>query len=130
MLTRALGVQGSAEAEQARIRPLAKRAAKAALIRLRELEASEDLPDDLVDRLRDRQRALVPALSDAPSDDDRREQLAEVTQRARLAGRTYAEMLSAARQAIVAARSEPGTDPKTADDMLRRLDLQSARFEL
>ncbi len=130
MLTRALGVQGSAEAEQARIRPLAKRAAKAALIRLRELEASEDLPDDLVDRLRDRQRALVSSLSDAPSDDDRREQLAEATQRARLAGRAYSEMLSAARQAIVAARSEPGTDPKTADDMLRRLDLQSARFEL
>ena len=73
----------------------------------------------------------MSALSDAPSaDDDRREQLAEATERARLAGRTYAEMLSAARQAIVAARSEPGTDPKAADDMLRRLDLQSARFEL
>jgi monovalent cation/hydrogen antiporter len=129
LLTRVLGVQGSAEAEQARLRPLAKRAAKAAMVRLHEIESREDLPDDVVDRLRDRQRALVASLSDA-TDDDKRQQLAEALQHGNDTGRVYAEMLAASRQAIVAARSEPGTDPKAADDMLRRLDLQSARFEL
>jgi CPA1 family monovalent cation:H+ antiporter len=131
LLTRALGVQASAEAEQARLRPLAKRAARAALVRLREIEAREDLPDEVVDRLRNRQRELVYSLSDASSDDDaKREQIAQAAHRGRDMGRVYAEMLAASRQAIVAARSEPGTDPKAADDMLRQLDLQSARFEL
>jgi monovalent cation/hydrogen antiporter len=130
MLTRALGVQASAEAEQAKLRPLAKRAAKAALGRLHEMESEEDLPDRVVDRLRDRQRALVPSLTDAPIDDDKRQPLTEFANLSREMGRVYAQMLSAARQEIVAARSEPGTDPKAADDMLHRLDLQSARFEL
>jgi CPA1 family monovalent cation:H+ antiporter len=130
LLTRALGVQASAEAEQARLRPLAKRAARAALVRLREIESAEDLPDEVVDRLRDRQRVLVSSLSDATDDDDKRQQIAEAAHRGSDMGRVYAEMLSASRQAIVAARSEPGTDPKAADDMLRQLDLQSARFEL
>lgn len=130
LLTRALGVQASAEAEQAKLRPLAKRAAKAALGRLHEMESKEDLPDGVVDRLRDRQRALVPSLTDAPTDDDKRQPLTEFANLSRDMGRVYAQMLSAARQEIVAARSEPGTDPKAADDMLHRLDLQSARFEL
>jgi monovalent cation/hydrogen antiporter len=130
LLTRTLGVRGSEEAERARLRPLAKRAAKAALLRLREMETTEDLPDDVVDMLRNRQRALVASLSDSVTDEDKRGQLAEVAQRGRVTARAHAEMLAAARQAVVAARSEPGTDPKAADDMLRRLDLQSARFEL
>ena len=129
-LTHALGVRASAEARRAQLRPLAKRAAKAALGKLNEMEASEDLPDDLVDRLRDRQRTLVAALTDSSADEDKRGQAAESLRHRQVAAQANAEMLSAARQAIVAARAEPGTDPKAADDMLRRLDLQSARFEL
>jgi len=40
----------------------------------------------------------------------------------------YAEMLAAARQEVLRARSEPGTDPAAADDVLRQLDLRSAHL--
>src|SRR5262249_6795693 len=59
LLTRALGVQASAKAEQARLRPLAWRATKAALGRLREIESEDELPGDVLDTLRNRARGLV-----------------------------------------------------------------------
>jgi Na+/H+ antiporter len=130
MLTKALGVQASEEAERARLRPLAKRAAKAALAKLREIEDNDDLPDEVLDALRERQRALLATLSDTLHDEDYKAQQAKFAKRVRLAGQLHADLLAAARQAIVTARAEPGTDPKAADDLLRKLDLQSARFEL
>jgi Na+/H+ antiporter len=130
MLTRALGVTTSDEAEQARLRPWAKRAATAALDRFREIEDTEDLPDEVLDTLRERLRGLAATLSDAAPGDDYKAQQAKYAHRVKVTGQLHADMLSAARQAIVAARAEPGTDPKAADDLLRRLDLQSARFEL
>jgi CPA1 family monovalent cation:H+ antiporter len=126
LLTRLLGVQASEEARNARLRPLAKRAAKAAQARLREIETQEDLPDDIVDSMRERQRNLAASLSD----EDSRTEQSKVAERLKVAARIHAEMLTAARQEIVASRTEPGTDPKAADELLRRLDLQSARFEL
>jgi CPA1 family monovalent cation:H+ antiporter len=40
----------------------------------------------------------------------------------------YAQMLSAARQEVLRARIEPGTDPAAADDVLRQLDLRGAHL--
>ena len=127
LLTRALGVQASAEAEEARLRPLAWRATKAALGRLREIEGEDELPGDVLDTLRNRARGLVALAGFEPSEESQR---SSTVQRVHLAARAHAEMLAAARLEIVAARSEPGTDPKAVDELLRRLDLQSARFEL
>jgi CPA1 family monovalent cation:H+ antiporter len=120
-------VQASAEAEQARLRPLARRATRAALGRLREIEGEDELPGDVIDTLRNRARGLVALAGFEPSEQSQR---SSTVQRVRVAARAHAEILAAARLEIVAARSEPGTDPKAADELLRRLDLQSARFEL
>jgi monovalent cation/hydrogen antiporter len=127
LLTRALGVQASAEAEEARLRPLAWRATKAALGRLRDIESEDELPGDVLDTLRNRARGLVALAGFEPSEESQR---SSTVQRVHLAARAHAEMLAAARLEIVAARSEPGIDPKAVDELLRRLDLQSARFEL
>jgi monovalent cation/hydrogen antiporter len=40
----------------------------------------------------------------------------------------YAQMLTAARGAVLAARTEPGMDPAAADEVLRKLDLRSAHL--
>jgi CPA1 family monovalent cation:H+ antiporter len=40
----------------------------------------------------------------------------------------YAEMLTAARREVLVARTEPGTDPAAADEVLHRLDLRSAHL--
>jgi CPA1 family monovalent cation:H+ antiporter len=41
--------------------------------------------------------------------------------------RIEGEMLSAARHEVLAARSEPGSDPEVVDRVLRQLDVRSLR---
>lgn len=127
LVVRVLGVGADAEAEHAAVRPLAIRAGKAALARLRELDVAEDLPAEVMEIARNRQQTLLATLGDDDGlPDDYQEQLAVRLESARKLRRIGDEMLAAARREVLAARSEPGVDPHAADTVLRRLDLKSA----
>ncbi len=56
-------------------------------------------------------------------DDERR----EMQRRWKRVRHIQAEMLSAARHEVLAARSEPGADPEVVDRVLRHLDVRSLR---
>jgi CPA1 family monovalent cation:H+ antiporter len=126
-----LRVSADTGAEEAAIRALARRAAKASLTRLRELDVVDDLPDEVADVLRRRQQGMVVALAGdaAPgADPDFRTKIAERAAQVRQLDGVYAEMLAAARREVLIARTEPGTDPAAADEVLRQLDLRSVRL--
>ncbi|GAB3671876.1 Na+/H+ antiporter [Actinocorallia lasiicapitis] len=126
-LVKVLKIGVGDDGEEQEIRDLAFRASRAALRRLRELDAEEDLPSDVVQKLRLTQRLLVSELCDVvPEDlvegyDQRRSHVA-------IKSRVEAEMLAASRREILDARAQPGVDPEAADKVLRRLDLRSAHL--
>lgn len=124
-VVRRLGVQdpeGLAVAEK----EVALRAAQAALDRLDELERErDDLTGELMEVLRGRQVAMFAHLDPEHFDD-------AVRDAARARGGAIAtrrevegEMIVAAREAVLQARTEAGVDPEAADRVLRRLDLRS-----
>jgi monovalent cation/hydrogen antiporter len=123
-----LGVHSDPSAREAAIRALGKRAGKAALTRLRELDSAEDLPAEVSEILRRRQRALEFTLEGDVDDPDYHARIAERAGQIKRVDEVYAEMLAAARREILTARTEPGADPAAADDVLRRLDLRSAHL--
>jgi monovalent cation/hydrogen antiporter len=126
-----LGVRDDPDLWEASINTLARRAGKAALARLRELDSADDLPAEAADILRRRQQSLVAALGGAPDgteDPGRRQRLAARVQVIKQVEGVYAQMLAAARGAVLAARNEPGMDPAAADEVLRTLDLRSAHL--
>jgi monovalent cation/hydrogen antiporter len=126
-----LGVRDDPDLWEASVNALARRAGRAALARLRELDAADDLPAEASDILRRRQQGLIAMLGGAPdaADDPGRHQ--RLAARVQLIGQVedvYAQMLAAARGAVLAARTEPGMDPAAADEVLRKLDLRSAHL--
>lgn len=60
-------------------------------------------------------------------DEERRDWFARRAGRQRSLQRVQREMLSAARHEVLAARSEPGTDPEVVDRVLLHLDVRSLR---
>ena len=136
-LVRGLGVRADSDAEEAAVHAVARRAAKASLARLRELDSADDLPAEVSEPLRRRQQRMVLMLSgdaaaagdpDRAPDPDYRAKLTERTRQHQQMEEVYGEMLSAARQEVLRARTEPGTDPAAADDVLRQLDLRSVHL--
>jgi monovalent cation/hydrogen antiporter len=127
-----LQVTADASLEEAAIRRLSKRAAKASLSRLRELDVLDDLPAEVSEILRRRQQGMLVMLAgDAAAqgqDADVKDRLAERAEQMRKLDGVYAEMLAAARREVLLARIEPGTDPAAADEVLRQLDLRSVRL--
>lgn len=126
-LVRRLGVEADVETEVAYEKELATRASKAARRRLREIEADEDLPEGLAEQLERRAVEIGLRIHPEMGDEERRE---AHRQRMRRLGRLRTiqqEMLSAARQEVFAARSEPGADPEVVDRVLRHLDVRSLR---
>ncbi|MFE7777447.1 Na+/H+ antiporter [Streptomyces sp. NPDC057445] len=126
-LVRRLGVRADTDAEQALQRDLALRAAKAAKHRLKEIQEVEDLPEDIAERLQRAAYDVGTRISPDIVDDERREWFAGRAKRLRTLSRIQREMMSAARHAVLAARSEPGTDPEVVDRVLRHLDVRSLR---
>ncbi|MCQ8773790.1 Na+/H+ antiporter [Streptomyces telluris] len=126
-LVRRLGVQSDADAERELARRLAVRAAKAAKRRLKEIQETEELPDDMVEQLTRRAYDVGARISPDMVDEERREAHAQRVERIRVTQRIQAEMLSAARREVLAARSEPGADPEVVDRVLRHLDVRSLR---
>ncbi|MCC3769779.1 Na+/H+ antiporter [Streptomyces sp. UNOC14_S4] len=126
-LVRKLGVQSDTDAEREFARRLAIRAAKAAKLRLLEIEQAEELADDLLEQLKRRAYDVGARISPDMLDEERREAHAKRVERIRTVQRIQGEMLSAARREVLAARSEPGADPEIVDRVLRHLDVRSLR---
>ncbi|OIV38369.1 Na+/H+ antiporter [Mangrovactinospora gilvigrisea] len=124
-LVKALRVRDAGEDEERQEKLLAKRAAKASLRRLKEIEGVEDLPDEVVERLRRRHADLLARLSPDAYDEEQKAALKERTKRLVRMREIESEMSSAARAAVLSARSEPGMDPEVVDRVLRRLDLRA-----
>ncbi|MBT1002293.1 Na+/H+ antiporter [Paenarthrobacter sp. DKR-5] len=122
-LMRALGAAESPEVEREAELVLARRAQGAAMGALRESRLLEGLSKDTVDRVK---RRLLHLHDDLAEEESMDEALRERLQQRRehvIAVQTLA--LDAARQEVVAARTEPGVDPESADRVLRRLDLRT-----
>ncbi|MEE4541568.1 Na+/H+ antiporter [Streptomyces sp. V4-01] len=122
-----LGVEGDSKAEHDLERGLALRAMTAARSRLKEIEAAENLDEELSEILHHRAFDLGARISPDIVDDERRESHARRVRRIKALRRIQEDMLSAARHEVLAARSEPGSDPEIVDRVLRHLDLRSMR---
>ncbi|MEW2566376.1 Na+/H+ antiporter [Streptomyces sp. NPDC047070] len=126
-LVRKLGVQADTDSEKEFEKALAVRAAKAAKRRLRELGETEDLSDELTEQLLRRAFDIGYRISPDLGEDERREAHEQRAQRIKLVRRVQAEMLSAARHEVLAARSEAGANPEVVDRVLRHLDVRSLK---
>ncbi|HLL33267.1 MAG TPA: Na+/H+ antiporter [Streptomyces sp.] len=126
-LVRRLGVQADTGREKELEKALAVRAAKAAKRRLREIEQVEELPEELSERMLRRAFEIGVRISPDLGEEERMEAHAQRAQRMRRVRRIEGEMLSAARHEVLAARSEPGSDPEVVDRVLRQLDVRSLR---
>ncbi|SMF30617.1 Na+/H+ antiporter [Streptomyces sp. Amel2xC10] len=126
-LVRRLGVRADSEREQELERELAVRAAKAAKRRLREIESVEELPEELSEQLMRRAFEIGVRISPDMGEDERREGHEHRVRRLKRLRRIQAEMMSAARHEVLAARSEPGADPEIVDRVLRQLDVRSLK---
>ncbi|WP_415950871.1 Na+/H+ antiporter [Streptomyces sp. KLOTTS4A1] len=126
-LVRRLGVEADAEAEDAFEQELALRATKAAKARLKEIEAVEELSQESLEQLQ--RSALDIGLRISPDmlDEQRREHFAQRADMMKRLRAIRAEMFSAARHEVLAARSEAGADPEIVDRVLRHLDVRSMR---
>ncbi|MFF5972589.1 Na+/H+ antiporter [Streptomyces sp. NPDC012769] len=126
-LVRRLGVQADTDAERAFERELALRAAKAAKHRLKEIEEVEELPEEVAERLQRGAFDIGARISPDVLDEERRAAFAQRVERVKAVQRIQKEMMSAARHAVLSARSEPGADPEVVDRVLRQLDVRSMR---
>lgn len=126
-LVNRLGVRADTAGECALERQLAVRVAKAARRRLEQIDAEEGLPGDLVELFDRRVTDLALRISPEAVDDERREAYARRADRIKLVRRVEAELLSAARQEVLAARRDPSADPEVVDRLLRRLDVRGLR---
>ncbi|MEU6572986.1 Na+/H+ antiporter [Streptomyces sp. NPDC046805] len=126
-LVKRLGVRADTEREKEFEKELAVRAAKAAKLRLREIEAAEELPEELSEQMLRRSFDIGMRISPAFGEEERREGHEKRVRRLKRDRRIQGEMLSAARHAVLAARNEPGADPEIVDRVLRHLDVRSLR---
>ncbi|MEU1176194.1 Na+/H+ antiporter [Streptomyces sp. NPDC005820] len=126
-LVNRLGVEADTEREKAFERELAVRAAKAAKLRLREIEAAEELPEELSEQMLRRAFEIGVRISPEMGEEERREGHDARVRRLKRVRRIQGELLSAARHEVLAARNEAGADPEVVDRVLRQLDVRSLR---
>lgn len=122
-LVRRLGVQASPDEQDDAVQRLIRRARDAGLARLDDLRKHGDADAEVVDHARDNADRMWHSLgytSEARSRGDD-------TQHAMTVNALKDEMLAAARDAVVEARSESGTDPTIVDRVLRRLDARGSQ---
>ncbi|MFE3635577.1 Na+/H+ antiporter [Streptomyces cellostaticus] len=126
-LVKRLGVRADAEREKEFEKELAVRAARAAKRRLREIEQVEDLPEELSEQMLRRAFDIGIRISPDMAEEERLEAQHQRARRLKRVRRIQGEMMSAARHEVLAARSEPGSDPEIVDRVLRHLDVRSLR---
>jgi CPA1 family monovalent cation:H+ antiporter len=138
LLLRALGVRESEEVGREAEHRLVVRARGAALTELAALDRDalgidDTVGEEVLGELRARFARLgvgEGGAGDAPGDDaadraDYERRLATLRRRRDQWARLQSLALAAARREVLAARSEPGVDPETADRVLQRLDVRS-----
>ncbi|GAA2801570.1 Na+/H+ antiporter [Kitasatospora paracochleata] len=126
-VVRLLGLDTGHDLHEQAVRELWWRAAKAGLVRLGELEQDEELPPELVERLRERQHDRLARLCPEKYEEEEALEARQRGEKWRAAFTVEQEMIAASRREVLTARGEAGADPEVADQVLRRLDLQSAR---
>ncbi|MFC9897405.1 Na+/H+ antiporter [Nocardia sp. NPDC127579] len=121
LVVRLTGVHADTQHERELERQLWERVMRAQLARLKELAASEHLPDELYERLRDQFMArLARADPQAADEEDAR---AQAVRDLKVMHRVREEIVEAGRHEAQAARREPGMPPDLVDRVTRRLDL-------
>ncbi|WP_306321265.1 MULTISPECIES: Na+/H+ antiporter [unclassified Streptomyces] len=126
-LVKKLGVRSDNSLEREYEKQLALRAAKAAKRRLKEIEEVEELPEEVQEQMLRRAYDIGLRINPEMGADERREKQAKRVARIKRIRRIQSEMMSAARHEVLAARSEPGSDPEVVDKVLRKLDVRSLR---
>ncbi|MFD8569284.1 Na+/H+ antiporter [Streptomyces sp. NPDC059639] len=126
-LVKKLKVRADTEAEQEYEKELALRAAKAAKRRYKEIEEVEELPAEVQEQMLRRAYDIGLRINPEMGAEERRESQAKRYKRIKRVRRIQAEMMSAARHEVLAARSEPGANPEVVDRVLRQLDVRSLR---
>lgn len=123
-LVRRLGVQASEDEQADAVARLIRRAREAGLARLDELRDDGDADTEMVDHARDNADRMWHSLGYTPETESDGH-----TEHAMTVNALKDEMLTAAREAVVEARSESGTDPTVVDLVLRRLDARGSQPE-
>ncbi|AJC59020.1 MULTISPECIES: Na+/H+ antiporter [Streptomyces] len=126
-LVRKLRVRADTDAADELERELALRVIKASKHRLKEILEVEEVSDEVADQLARRAYDIGARIAPDIVDEERRELFEKRISRLKKVQRIQNEMLSAARHEVLAARSEPGTDPEIVDRVLRHLDVRSLR---
>ncbi|MFD9126768.1 Na+/H+ antiporter [Kitasatospora sp. NPDC059571] len=126
-LVRRLGLDAGHDLREQAVRQLWWRASKAGLVRLGELEQEQDLPGELAERLRERQHDRLARLCPEKYQEEETAEARRRLAKWRTAASVEQEMIAASRREVLTARNEPGGDPEIADEVLRQLDLRSAR---
>jgi CPA1 family monovalent cation:H+ antiporter len=116
-----LGVHASPEEERDTEHELMRRARDAGYQRLEKIRAEGDVDADMIDEAHDNAEKVWHKLAFDQHDGDEDQKAASVEHPVRAAD-LEGEVLAAARAAVVAARSERGTDPTIVDRLLRKLD--------
>lgn len=124
-LTDRLGVGGDGTSEQGQETELARRVLAACRERVRELAQEQQLSEEMVEVLSRRATEVAGWISPELAEEERRDQYAERGERFKQSRMLRSEMLSAARRAVLAARSDPAISPETADRVLHWLDHRS-----
>ena len=100
---------------------LTRRARDAGYQRLEELRSGGEVDQDMIEEAHDNAEKVWHKMGFDQHDGDDGEKAANVEHMQR-ASDLEAEVLAAAREAVVTARAEHGTDPTIADNLLRKLD--------
>ena len=130
-LVRRLNVSASDGEQREAEQNLLHRARDAGFQRLDELRDEEDVDGDVIEQARENADRMWHSLGYAPNgrDDDSPRRTSDRAGDAVTVNAVKDEMLAAARDAVVEARTESGTDPTIADRVLRRLDSRGTQPE-
>jgi monovalent cation/hydrogen antiporter len=120
-LMRVLKAQDGGTEEHEAARVLAGRAQEAAIAALHDSELLKDLPAEKVEAVKQRMHRLGSDLLHAAG--SKQPKSRKAGREVLVTAQTIA--LNAARQEVVAARSEPDMDPEVVDRVLRQLDLRT-----
>lgn len=128
VLARRLGVTVSQDTLDSVEQALIRRARDASFARLDELTESDQLDDDVLEHARENAERMWHSIGFEPEEHSA-EDNADRARHAAASNEIKDELLAAARQAVVAARTESGTDPVMVDMVLRRLDARGSQPE-
>lgn len=126
-VVRLTGVQADTKKERELERHLWERVVGAELSRLKELAATEDLPDEVYERMRDQLRRRFAKADPEAADEDARAAAARDLEFMKRMTFLREEVVEAGRREALSARREPGMPPDLVDRVTKRLDLGRSR---